>query len=200
MAKEPKPYTRLTRAAGGLGTYTSLWLGSDHLMIVTSTGYGESYARLQLRDVKGFFITKSDRRMWWRLVWAVPATICLIIAVVAVVNGEVPVFSAIFFALTGTGLVWNEIMGPGCHAFVVTGVQTAKLPSMVRQKKARRVLGRLQPLIEAAQADLVIAAPPVFEAPPIIAPPPVAAEPPVTALVELPPVVAPAPPAPPPSA
>ena len=39
MAKAPNFYTRLTRNASGVGTHASLWLGPDHLMIVTSSGY-----------------------------------------------------------------------------------------------------------------------------------------------------------------
>lgn len=168
MAEAPKPYTRLTRNASGVGTHTSLWLGPDHLMIVTSSGYIENYARLQFRDVKAFFVTGSDRRLGWRVAWGVLATLLAIMVVVALVNRETPVFSGIFLALTLAGAVWNELLGPGCHTYVVTGVQTARLPALVRMKKTRRVLGRLQPLIEAAQADLVVvpAAPP--EPPPLV--------------------------------
>jgi hypothetical protein len=48
---------------------------------------------------------------------------------------------------------------------VLTGVQTAELPSLVRFKKARRILAQLQPLVAAAQADLVVPVPPVPAAP-----------------------------------
>jgi hypothetical protein len=174
MAKTPKAYVRLTRSMGGVGTYQSLWLGKDHLMLVTSTGYNESYARLQFSDIKGFFITKSDRRLGWGIAWGVLAALFLVIVAAHFVNpgrggpGEdFPVISLIFLMITTGAFLWNHFLGPGCRAFVVTGVQTAKLPSMVRLNKARRVLGRLQPLIEAAQADLVGAAP---AAPPLIVP------------------------------
>ena len=157
MAHAPKLYTRLTRNASGVGTHSSLWLGPDHLMIATSSGYTESYARLQFRDVQGFFVTPSDRRFAWRISWAIPAISCAIVAGVSLLSHETPRVSGIIFALTLIGLVWNELLGPSCHAFVVTGVQTARLPSLVRRKKTRSVLGRLQPLIEAAQADLAVA-------------------------------------------
>jgi hypothetical protein len=38
---------------------------------------------------------------------------------------------------------------------MVTRVQTLRLGSLVRQRKARKILGRLQPLIEGAQSGLV---------------------------------------------
>ena len=122
-------------------------------------------------------MTASERRQSWRNALGVLGLILGIVAVVALVNGEPPIFSGIFLGFTLGGVVWNELLGPGCHTYVVTGVQTARLPSLVRMKKARRVLGRLQPLIEAAQADLVAAPIALL---PVITPLPLAGgEPPV---------------------
>ena len=191
MARPPKAYTRLTRNAGGVGVYTSLWLGSDHLMIVTSTGYTDNYARLQFSDIKAIFLTPTNRRSWWALWWGVPACIGGVALLVALVSGETPVFSAIFFAIGAIGLGWNYYLGAGCRAYVVTGVQTAKLSPLVRLKKTHRVLARLQPLIAAAQAHLV--RPPAEPASASPAMP--AGEPPVVALPPIP--EAPAAPEPP---
>jgi hypothetical protein len=65
------------------------------------------------------------------------------------------VISAIFLAFFVAAVIWNFILGLGCRVYVVTNVQTAVLPAIVRQKKARRVLGRINAEIRAAQADLV---------------------------------------------
>ena len=191
MATAPKSYTRLTRNASGIGSYASLWLGDDHLMIVTSTGYSESYARLQFRDIKGFFVTASARRYIWGAVWGVVTAIFGTVVIVQLVNGNTPVFSAIFLGLAAIMVAWNHVLGPGCQLFVVTGVQTVQLPSVVRLKKARRLLGRVQPLIEAAQADLVVAPVAVAEPPPLTALPTVAPG-------EVPPITGGPPSAPPP--
>ena len=168
MAAASHPYARLTRNASSIGTYASLWLGDDHLMIVTSTGYSESYARLQFRDIKGFFVTRSDRRFIWGVVWGVLTAICALVVIVQLVNRNAPVVSGIFLGLCAGVFAWNHLLGPGCMTYVVTGVQTAKLPSLVRLKQARRVLDRVRPLIEAAQADLVVAP---AALPPLVAPP-----------------------------
>ncbi len=157
MAKAPKLYTRLSRNMASVGTYQSLWLGADHILIVTSTGYTESYARLQLRDIKGFFITTSERRLAWGVTWGCFSAVFLLAVIVNSGGPDLPYFSGGGLLFFGALLLWNHLLGPSCHAFVVTGVQTAKLPAMVREKKALRLLGRLQPLIEAAQADLVVA-------------------------------------------
>ena len=159
MAKTPKVYTRLTRNAAGVATYSSLWLATDHLMLVSSTGFSESYARVMLRDIKAMFITQTDRRAWWNFAWAIPAGIAAIRIVADFAVAEQPVGSVVFLAVGVVGVLWNTWLGPGCRVYVVTGVQTAKVPALVRIKKARHVMARLQPLIAAAQADLIAATP-----------------------------------------
>ena len=157
MATSEKIYTRLARNAFGVASYDSLWLAADHLLIVKSTGYTENYSRLLLRDIQAFFVIKTERRMWWSLSWGAIALISGIVAIVIYNNDETPVGSVIVFGLGLGFLLWNEILGPSVRVMVVTGVQTVPLPSLARRKKARRVLGRLQSLIESAQADLVVA-------------------------------------------
>src|SRR6185369_11582555 len=97
MARQSKPYTRLTRNASGLGVVTSLWLAADHLVLVRSTGYTENYSRLQLRDIKGFFTTKSERRLWWGLWWGLIALISGIPMTITLLRREAPIASGIFF-------------------------------------------------------------------------------------------------------
>jgi hypothetical protein len=167
MAKPPKAYTRVTRNAAGLGSYSSLWLAADHLLIVRSNGYTESYSRVQLHEIKGFFLTPSSRRAWWGAMWGVVAAIGAMMLMSAIANGGNPAWSLIFLVPGVAGLVWNYSMGPGCRGYVVTGVQTAELPALRRMKKAHRVLAQLQPLIEAAQTDLAL--PPVIVQPPVMA-------------------------------
>jgi hypothetical protein len=170
MADQPKKlYTRLTRNASGLAMVSSLWLASDHLLLVRSTGYTENYSRLLLRDIKGFFTTKTERRLWWGLWWGVIALLSGIPMAVTLSRGEAPIASGIFFGLAAAMLVWNHLLGPGCRIYVVTGVQTLPVPSLVRVKKATVVLDRLQPLIEAAQTGLEMG-PPERTGPPPLTP------------------------------
>jgi hypothetical protein len=157
MAKTPKLYQRLTRNSAGLGSYSSLWLAPDHIMIVRSTGYNESYSRVQLRDIKAVFLTRTRRRIWWAIPWGVIAAWSGAVVILSLVQGQPPIVSAIFLGLALGALAWNHLLGPGCRAHVVTGVQSAELPSLVRMKRARAVLLlKLEPLIVAAQADLMM--------------------------------------------
>jgi hypothetical protein len=168
MAAEPKLYTRLTRDASGVGTYSSLWLAKDHLMIVTMTGVSESYSRVELRDVKGFFLTSSHRRALWALPWTVMTVISLFVVLTNLAPGDRLYSSPFFLGIGLTALAWNHFLGAGCKAYVVTGVQTAQLSSLVRMRKARKVLARLEGVITAAQADLVSAPPAAPDRPPTI--------------------------------
>ena len=155
MPKTPPTYQRLTRRTASVSSYRSLWLAADHILILTSNGYTEEYQRVRLRDIKGFFVVASGRRTYWGLLWGVFAFISGVTLINGLWNHETPMISIIVFALSVVALVWNYLLGEGCRTYVVTGVQTALLPSLVRRPKTRKVLDRLGPLIAAAQADLV---------------------------------------------
>ncbi len=167
MPKTPSLYERLTRPAASVASYRSLWMAADHLLLVNSTGYSEDYQRIQYSDIKGFFVMPSDRRLYWHVPWV----ICLLFSGVFLANtlysGKQPYVSGAFLSLSLVFIVWNQMLGPGCTTFVVTGVQTAPLPSLVRRRKAHGVLARLQPRIAGLQAGM-LAPPPL---PPVEAPP-----------------------------
>lgn len=150
----PKLYTRLTRNTMGVATYSSLWLGPDHVMIVRSSGYNEHYARIELRDLKGIMLTRTARRTLWGLGWAIITAWSGTIMAMTLGAGGVPIFSSAFFLLGAIGFGWNLALGPGCRAYVFTGVQAAELPPIVRLPQARRVLAKLEPMIAEAQAEL----------------------------------------------
>lgn len=154
MAKALRSYQKLTRAQAGLGRYSSLWLGADHILLVQSTGYREEYQRIQLGDIQAILVSVSDRRQNWAIAWGVVGVIALLPLVVALFQYETPIFSAIFLGIAVVVFLINHLLGPTCRVSVVTRVQTTRFP-LVRRRKADKVLARLQPLIEAAQADLL---------------------------------------------
>lgn len=184
MASNPKPYTRLTRDTSGVGTYTSLWLAGDHLMLVTASGVSENYARYDLRDIQGFFIAPTQRRLAWAIWWGALLTISLIAFASNLTGGRVPVFSTLFVVLFLGAMVANHLLSAGCAVYVVTGVQTTRLPPLCRRRQARKILDRLEPVIRAAQADLIPpvpappAGPPIADAPAGAVPPPANPPPP----------------------
>jgi hypothetical protein len=152
MPAATKIYTRLTRNAAGVASYSSLWVASDHLLIVSSTGYNETYARIMFSDIKAFIITPTGRRLWWGLPWALIAAISGLRMLMLLGYGEAPTGSGIFFAVSAVALTLNWVWGQGCRVHVMTGVQNTVLPSLIRIKKTRAVLAGLQSRIVAAQA------------------------------------------------
>jgi hypothetical protein len=174
MPTSPNAYKRLTRPATSVGTYKSLWLGSDHLLFVTSTGYSEEYQSLRFREIMGFFVVPSDRRQLWSVPWSFVAVFDGIALINTLYNHNAPYVSGPLMGLCAIFLVCNFLLGPTCTVYAVTGVQTAPVPSLVRRAKARRVLARLKPIIASAQADIPVHSaspatpPPIEGAPPAI--------------------------------
>src|SRR5579863_5316355 len=130
MAPEPKTYRRLTRNASGIAGYTSLWAASDHLLMVFSTGYNESYSRIEFRDVKAFILTESGRRLRFAVGYGIVAFIGLSIAAVGLIEGRTFYGGAIVLALGLAGMAINAALGPTTLAYVVTGVQMTKIPAL----------------------------------------------------------------------
>jgi hypothetical protein len=166
MAREPKIYRRLTRNASGLVGYSSLWAASDHLMIVLSSGYNENYSRIDFRDVKAFIVTDSNRRSNYAFIYGILAFIAFVISLGLLSAGRTFYLSGIIFAAGVVGLTVNAVLGPTCAAFVVTEVQVARLPSIVRRRQARRILFGIEPSIRAAQSETPGASPGI-EVPPL---------------------------------
>jgi len=138
---------------------SSLWLASDHLLGLDSTGYSESYKRFYFRDIQAVTIRLSRRRLIWNWVLGVPTAICLVgwgydllvsrnMSLGGIITG---VTVTLLFALP---LLLNNLRGPTCVCHLRTAVQTEELPSLGRLAKARRILDRLRPLIAQAQGQL----------------------------------------------
>jgi hypothetical protein len=145
--KLPPTYTRLCRHRTG-----SLWLAPDHLLVVSSSLLAEDYRRVALGDVQAIFIYSDGRRLLWALAWGA----LLVFSGVFVINGfhsvGGPRISLVFLAIGAAGLIWNLLRGPGCCGYLVTRVQTLRLPGFRRRPRGRRVLGRLGEAIARAQA------------------------------------------------
>jgi hypothetical protein len=171
MARKPRLYARLTRATATVGSYRSLWLGPDHLLLVTSTGYTEEYRRIDFDKIQGMMTLTSERRTSWAVGWTVIAALSAILIGASYVTGGHPVVPYFFLGFGLLGLTWNHLLGPTCKVYVMTGVQTLQLPSLVRQRKAARVLARIEPLIALAQQARWAPAPSVSGAAPSEEPP-----------------------------
>ena len=147
-------YRKLTRPIASVGSYTSLWLGDDHVMLVRSTGYSESYVRFMFSDIQGLFLAPSSRRRNWNLFWGFVAACSGIIFATHLTSEDPPIVSGVLLAISTIFLVVNSALGPTCKAYLVTRVQTLQLAPLVRDRRAEKIIRQLSPLINSAQADL----------------------------------------------
>lgn len=152
VSSPPQIYRKLTRMRRGVGLMTQLWLGEDHLLHVTSTGYTENYRRCYLRDIQTMLIVHTAGRTYVALTIFVLAAIP---AIILTANDSGPMGYGIVVAVALPFFIWNYLLGEGCRVVVVTAVQQEKVPSLSRLPKTRRVLAELKVLIEAAQVELV---------------------------------------------
>jgi hypothetical protein len=146
----PIKYRKLTRMHRGFGLMSQLWLGGDHLLHVTSTGYTESYRRCYLRDIQTMLIVHTGRRTYLALTLLV---LLLIVGSIMNAAGSGAVGYSVLGVIFGALFLWNHLRGAGCRVVVITAVQQEKVPSLSRLPKTRRIIGELKPLIEAAQTE-----------------------------------------------
>ena len=151
MAERPKEYRRLPGARNWLVVKVTLWLGRDHLLLVSSHRFSEDYRRFYFRDIQAILLRRTRHRQVWT--WALSA-------VGAGVLLGMTAFGASAFSLAVTGGAWllallaNWLRGPTCACHIQTAVQTEPLPSLHHLRNADRVIRRLRPRVDAAQGPL----------------------------------------------
>ena len=138
-----------------------LYLAGDHLLQVENqAGFVEVYKRFYFSDIQAVQV----RRTRWLLVLSL--VLGVLIGGGAISAFEVNLYvteesikyplEIILFLLMAALLyffVKNLVQGPTCRCFFKTAVQFEQIPSLGRWWRARRVLGRLKLLIEAAQSQ-----------------------------------------------
>ena len=164
MAK--REYTRLTsprrRVLGGMlaigSGYSSLWVGSDHLLCIDSTGYAEEYKRFYYRDIQAIKMRRTSRRLVSAMILALPLMGFLwgISANLNAADGvEAEFWVCLIFAVPlGIAFLYNLIAGPTVRCYLQTAVQTEELPPLNRWRRANKVINKLRPLIAQAQGEM----------------------------------------------
>lgn len=140
-------------------TRSRLWLGGDHLLLVDSNGYQESYKRFAFRDIEAITLTRTRRRLILNVVFCIPLAIFAGLAAFIPSQATQIFFGsvALLFAIL---VLINSLRGPTCRCDLTTAVQTDELASLRRLSRANKVLARLRPLIHAAQNASTTTAPP----------------------------------------
>jgi hypothetical protein len=150
MARKPKLYQKLVRRRGGIGTYFSLWLAADHVMLVEANMMTERYQRVWLRDVQGFFVRPSKEAR--RVIWTSLGLLALFGAL-TMLGGDATTVFLVFTLLTVPVLLYGLFLARNCHFHVVTAVQRTEWPNVARRGQVRKLLARLEPLVREAQRN-----------------------------------------------
>jgi len=144
---------------GGIGR---LWLAEDHVLEVESLLVSERYRRFFLKDIAAVVIRRTKVRLYWNIAHGVlglgggAATAALVYfgdrderVFMYVFAGMIGPFALIFCVL----FLINTLLGPTCRCHLrTTSAGWHPLAAPSRLRPARRLLARLAPLIEAAQA------------------------------------------------
>ena len=149
-------YQRLTRArsngmlAVAVVSRTSLWLGADHLLVVSTNGYTESYKRFYFRDIQAFLVQRTSVLTITNIVLAIPFVLLVVSAIVTETTG-MRIFLGSLAGLLAVMALINVLQGRTCRCFLRTAVQLEPLPPLNRVRRAQKIFSRLRPLIAAAQ-------------------------------------------------
>src|SRR5262245_2969335 len=112
MATEPTPYRRLPGHGSGALENMTLYVGADHLLQVSSSGFTENYRRFYFRDIQSIVLRKSAHGKVWNAVWG--SLFLLLAAIAAGTSGVAAIVwwgvAAIFLFL----LAFNMGRGPTC--------------------------------------------------------------------------------------
>lgn len=152
MFGKKKLYKKLPGKKAGLVGIHTLHMGEDHLLFIYSVFFRETYRRFYYSDIQSVIIRKTIRGAVWNIILGVMAALFLL-ATLGAEDKMLWVFGII------SGLIFflflaNCVMGPTCICHIRTPAQTEILPSLNRLRTARRVMGKILPLIEKEQGRL----------------------------------------------
>ncbi len=160
MARREREYRRLPGRGRKRGSFfaitatrAALWAGKDHLLSVYTTGYTEEYKRFYYRDIQAII----TRKTWRGAVVNIFLALFLSLFALLAITRTTPEAAVALWVPAGFSLLIlarNVLLGPTCVCHVQTAVSREELPSLSRERYARKAIAILKPLIESAQGTL----------------------------------------------
>jgi hypothetical protein len=133
-----------------------LWLSPEYLLSREIFGYREEVKRYYYGDIQAIV---SGPTLNWRLCNIVTGITLLVLGslaaylLVAEAPGPLTFLAAMAVGIVGIVLSGNLILGPTCRTILYTATSEAPLPSLGRQRSARKAINQILPFIEAAQGS-----------------------------------------------
>ncbi|MEO7794929.1 MAG: hypothetical protein ABIV06_09170 [Thermoanaerobaculia bacterium] len=148
-------YQRLPGRSWGLLGRTSLWQGKDHILLVQSRGYSESYRRFYFGEIQALILRRTSRSRNGALVLLGLALLLFAAALLGTSSASllwlipgVPIAIALVVLVLG---------GPSCTVHVRTAIETSELSALCRVRSAERSLARISALVEEIQGAATVA-------------------------------------------
>jgi hypothetical protein len=153
MERNREHYRKLPGRRRGILFGSSVWMGSDHLLLVTSARFRESYRRFYFRDIQAI-VTAEARRFHISTRSALIGFLWTWFLGFANLNGNAPA-GVRWVANLGAILlvfVWAyQSAKCSCRCRIYTAVSSEDLPSLYRTWTARRFLEKVEPYLAQAQ-------------------------------------------------
>src|SRR5579871_4676974 len=120
-----------------LGRRATLWEGSDHLLLVESDGYLETYKRFYYRDIQSITAYKTKDGLGGNVALAMLASIMGVVVLGNLSDGSWAAFM-VPFVIFAALLIMNVVLGPTCKCQLRTAVQVEDIPSLGRIKNVKK--------------------------------------------------------------
>jgi hypothetical protein len=157
MEPNRERYRKLPGRRRGFIFGSSVWMGSDHLLLIKSSRFREEYKRFFFRDVQGIVTASaprfhiSTRAALLAFVWFWPLAISMAMGTATAMK-----ITWILWAVAAAlAIVWVYISAArSCRCRIYTAVSSEELPSLYRTWTARRFLEKVEPAIAQAQGTI----------------------------------------------
>jgi hypothetical protein len=157
MATQPKTFQRLPGRSTSVAEYYRVYAMPDHILSVTAAGFSENYRRFYYRDIQAIVVRKTDAGQTASVILGILVGLTALIWLSPILNADSRnlgfiIFCAIANGLFALPLVINILLGPTCHCYIKTAVQTDRLYAVGRLRTAQKFLDRIRPRIAEAQS------------------------------------------------
>jgi hypothetical protein len=167
---EPKPRNEYQRLPGR-GAYVegnrwlavtrslcTLWMARDHLLLISRTGYTETYKRFYFRDIQAVIIRKTATALVLNIVLIILALPFFWLAASATDRPPQIYWERLAWASIGGFFLFLALLsfwrGSSCITHIKTAVQTERLAAWHRMRAARKGMEMIRPRLLEAQGEL----------------------------------------------
>lgn len=134
------------------------YLGPDHLLVVETLGYRETYHRYYYRDIQAIQVYAHPEQRYWNSAFGLLGLLLGVWAFYLWADDPwtpLAVVLGLLAGLNALGLGWSLYSGPACRARLRLDGEWKRLTLWSNRRAARAGLALLEPLLALAQAELV---------------------------------------------